>query len=64
MHFPADTDGKPTYHCRSVHKKQVCRICGWERKYSMPVDSGAGWIYGDWVPPDRFEKATRPDGDQ
>ena len=53
---PADTDDKPAYYCRSIHWKQVCRVCGWVREYSMPVDSGGHWVYGQWMPPERSEK--------
>ena len=60
-HVPRDTDDKPTYYCRSIHKKQVCRVCGWVREYSMPVDSNSQWIYGEWQPSERTEKPAGPD---
>ena len=59
-HVPRDLPGKATYRLRRVHKKQVCRVCGLVREYSMPVEGGGEWLYGEWRSPDRFEKDVLP----
>ena len=63
-HVPRDSHDKPVYRCGYVHRKQVCVACNWEREYSMPIDSGNLWIYGEWQPPDHFKKPAGPAGDR
>ena len=60
-HDPTDIRGKTSYRRRRIYKKQVCRICGWVREYSMPSWAHGEWDFGEWKPPEDFIKHIRPD---
>lgn len=53
-HAPRDIRGKTTCHGRRIYRKQLCRICGWVREYSMPLDSGGVCHFGPWTRPEDF----------
>ena len=59
MHDPKDIPGKMTYRSGRIHKKQLCRVCGWVREYSLPSGAGGQWLFGEWAPPDKFVEHGR-----
>ena len=52
--------GKLTYRSGRIHKKQVCRVCGWVREYSQPTDVKGVLKFGEWMPPPGSGKAANP----
>ena len=65
MHVARDIRGKLTCRAGRIHNKQVCRVCGWVREYSLPTDVKGALQYGEWTPPPGSGKTdSAPDGDQ
>ncbi|MCY4585854.1 MAG: hypothetical protein OXB98_07450 [Bryobacterales bacterium] len=64
-HVARDIRGKLTYRSGRIHNKQICRVCGWVREYSLPTGGKGVWTYGEWMRPPSSGKAARPlDDDQ
>ena len=65
-HVARNIRGKLTSRAGRIHSKQICRICGWVREYSMPTGVNGVSRYGEWTPqPGGSEKpASLPDGGQ
>lgn len=55
-HVSRDIRGKLTYRSGRIHKKQLCRACGWVREYSLPTDVKGVLTYGERTPPPRSEQ--------
>ena len=59
-HVARDIRGKLTYRSGRIHNKQVCRVCGWVREYSMPTDVKGVCRFGEWRPPPGSPQAGSP----
>ena len=58
---PKDLRAKTSCCGRRIDKKQVFRICGWVREYSIPSWAHGEGEYGEWAPPENFSKLKRFD---
>ena len=63
MHVARDIRGKLTCRSGRIHNKQVCRVCGWVREYSLPTDVKGVLQFGEWMPPVGSGKAAPPQDD-